>query len=136
MSKQPDAIFDYIVIGAGSAGCVIASRLTENDKARVLLIEAGGRDNRLSIKMPSAFYMPLHDQKINWGYYSEPEPGLDHRRIHCPRGKVLGGSSSINGMACPPRAQLGADGGSGASFLIIKRQPPNSAACHTALIIN
>ena len=98
MSKQPDAIFDYIVIGAGSAGCVIASRLTENHKARVLLIEAGGRDNRLSIKMPSAFYMPLHDKKINWGYYSEPEPGLDHRRIHCPRGKVLGGSSSINGM--------------------------------------
>ena len=98
MFKQPDAIFDYIVIGAGSAGCVIASRLAENDDVRVLLIEAGGRDNRLSIKMPSAFYMPLHDQKINWGYYSEPEPGLDYRRVHCPRGKVLGGSSSINGM--------------------------------------
>ena len=98
MSKKPDAIFDYIVIGAGSAGCVIASRLAENDDVRVLLIEAGGRDNRLSIKMPSAFYMPLHDQKINWGYYSEPEPGLDYRRVHCPRGKVLGGSSSINGM--------------------------------------
>ena len=98
MSKTPDEEYDYIVIGAGSAGCVIASRLAEEDSARILLVEAGGNDKKLGIKMPSAFYMPLHDQRINWGYYSEPEPELNNRKIHCPRGKVLGGSSSINGM--------------------------------------
>ncbi len=98
MQKKPDAEYDYIVIGAGSAGCVVAARLAEEGNARVLLIEAGGNDKKLGIKMPSAFYMPLHDQRINWGYYSEPEPELNNRKIHCPRGKVLGGSSSINGM--------------------------------------
>ena len=98
MNTKPDAEYDYIVIGAGSAGCVVASRLAEEPGARILLLEAGGSDKKLGIKMPSAFYMPLHDQRINWGYYSEPEPGLDNRKIHCPRGKVLGGSSSINGM--------------------------------------
>ncbi len=98
MSKTRDEEYDYIVIGAGSAGCVIASRLAEEGSARILLIEAGGNDKKLGIKMPSAFYMPLHDKRINWGYYSEPEPELNNRKIHCPRGKVLGGSSSINGM--------------------------------------
>ncbi len=98
MKTKPDAEYDYIVIGAGSAGCVVASRLAEEPGARILLLEAGGNDKKLGIKMPSAFYMPLHDQRINWGYYSEPEPGLNNRKIHCPRGKVLGGSSSINGM--------------------------------------
>ena len=73
-------------------------RLAENSSVRVLLLEAGGSDGRLSIKMPSAFYMPLNDKRINWGFFSEPESGLNNRRIHCPRGKVLGGSSSINGM--------------------------------------
>ena len=98
MKKKPDAEYDYIVIGAGSAGCVVAARLAEQPGAKILLLEAGGTDKKLGIKMPSAFYMPLHDQRINWGFHSEPEPELDHRRIHCPRGKVLGGSSSINGM--------------------------------------
>ena len=98
MRKKLRSDYDYVVVGAGSAGCVIASRLAENSSARVLLLEAGGSDERLSIKMPSAFYMPLNDKRINWGFFSEPESGLNNRRIHCPRGKVLGGSSSINGM--------------------------------------
>ena len=98
MRKKLRSDYDYVVVGAGSAGCVIASRLAENSSVRVLLLEAGGSDGRLSIKMPSAFYMPLNDKRINWGFFSEPESGLNNRRIHCPRGKVLGGSSSINGM--------------------------------------
>ncbi|MBA59048.1 MAG: choline dehydrogenase [Gammaproteobacteria bacterium] len=98
LRNKADDRYDYIVIGAGSAGCVIAARLAEDSGARVLLLEAGGNDKKLSIKMPSAFYMPLNDKRINWGYYSEAEPHLDNRKIHCPRGKVLGGSSSINGM--------------------------------------
>ena len=98
MRKNSKYHYDYVVVGAGSAGCVIASRLAESLSASVLLLEAGGSDNRLSIRMPSAFYMPLNDSRINWGFFSEPESGLNNRRIHCPRGKVLGGSSSINGM--------------------------------------
>ena len=98
MRKNFKHDYDYVVIGAGSAGCVIASRLAENSSARVLLLEAGGSDRKFSIKMPSAFYMPLNDSRINWGFFSEPELGLNNRRIHCPRGRVLGGSSSINGM--------------------------------------
>ena len=82
MKKKPDAEYDYIVIGAGSAGCVVAARLAEQPGAKILLIEAGGTDKKLGIKMPSAFYMPLHDQRINWGFHSEPEPELDNRRIH------------------------------------------------------
>ena len=81
--------YDYVVVGAGSAGCVIASRLAESLSASVLLLEAGGSDNRLSIRMPSAFYMPLNDSRINWGFFSEPESGLNNRRIHCPRGAYL-----------------------------------------------
>ena len=98
MRKNFKYHYDYVVVGAGSAGCVIASRLAESLSASVLLLEAGGSDNRLSIRMPSAFYMPLNDSRINWGFFSEPESGLNNRRIHCRRGKVLGGSSSINGM--------------------------------------
>ena len=98
MPQKADKNYDYIIVGAGSAGCVLAARLAENPDTTVLLIEAGGHDKKLSIKMPSAFYMPLNDLNLNWGYYSEPEPYLNNRRVHCPRGKVLGGSSSINGM--------------------------------------
>ncbi|MEQ8604662.1 MAG: choline dehydrogenase [Marivibrio sp.] len=91
--------YDYIVVGAGSAGCVMANRLTEDPQTRVLLIEAGGGDRSLFIQMPTALSIPMNMPKYNWGYESEPEPYMDGRRLDCPRGKVMGGSSSINGMA-------------------------------------
>ncbi len=90
--------FDYIIVGAGSAGCVLANRLTEDADVRVLLLEAGPPDHSLFIHMPSAFAYPLAGTKYNWHYESEPEPYMDGRRMHCPRGHVIGGSSSINGM--------------------------------------
>jgi choline dehydrogenase len=90
--------FDFIVIGAGSAGCVLANRLSANPDHRVLLLEAGGRDRNFWIHLPIGYYRTIFDPKLGWGYQTEPEPGLDGRRIPWPRGKVLGGSSSINGL--------------------------------------
>jgi len=90
--------FDYIIIGAGSAGCVLANRLTEDPEVNVLLLEKGGSDRSIFIQMPTALSIPMNTEKYNWQYESRPEPFLDGRRMHCPRGKVLGGSSSINGM--------------------------------------
>jgi choline dehydrogenase len=88
---------DYVVIGAGSAGCVVASRLSE-DGARVVLLEAGGSDWHPIIHVPAAVIKLMHHPAFNWNYTSEPEPGTANRRIAWPRGKVLGGSGSINGM--------------------------------------
>ncbi len=90
--------FDYIIVGAGSAGCVLADRLTEDGRSSVLLLEYGGSDRSIFIQMPAALSIPMNSKTYNWGYQSEPEPHLGGRRIACPRGKVLGGSSSINGM--------------------------------------
>ncbi|MGI9292462.1 MAG: GMC family oxidoreductase N-terminal domain-containing protein, partial [Pseudomonadales bacterium] len=97
MSKTQQE-FDYIVVGAGSAGCILASRLSEEPGNRVLLIEAGGSDRSIFIRMPTALSYPMNTTKYNWDYLSQPEPYLNNRQLHCPRGKVLGGSSSINGM--------------------------------------
>ena len=90
--------FDYIVVGAGSAGCVLANRLSGDADSRVLLLEGGGSDRSVWIQMPAALGIPLFMPRFNWGFESDPEPGLDGRRMNCPRGKTLGGSSSINGM--------------------------------------
>ncbi len=90
--------YDYIIIGAGSAGCVLANRLTEDAGTSVLVLEFGGSDRSVLIQMPSAFSLPMNTKKYNWRYETVAEPHLDGRRLHCPRGKVLGGSSSINGL--------------------------------------
>ena len=92
-------VYDYIIVGAGSAGCVVANRLSENPDIKVLLLEAGPRDNNLKLKIPAAFIYNYTSPQFNWMYYTEPDPYIDNRKIFCPRGKVLGGSSSINGMA-------------------------------------
>lgn len=89
--------YDYIVVGAGSAGCVVANRLTEDSEATLLLLEAGNPDTKPEIQIPAACFKLLGSE-VDWGYFSEPEPYLNHRKIFCSRGKVLGGSSSINFM--------------------------------------
>jgi len=90
--------FDYIIVGAGSAGCVLANRLSEDPAHNVLLLETGGSDKSIFIKMPTALSIPMNTDKYAWQFNTEKEPYLNNREMHCPRGKVLGGSSSINGM--------------------------------------
>jgi len=90
--------FDYIIIGAGSAGCVLSNRLTESGKYNVGIFEAGESSDIWKVKMPLALLYTMHDSKYNWKYYSEPEPYLNNRRLFCPRGKMIGGSSAHNGM--------------------------------------
>ncbi len=90
--------FDYIIVGAGSAGCVLANRLSADPKTRVLLLEAGGRDWNPWIHVPVGYFKTMHNPATDWCYLTEPDPGLNGRRLQWPRGKVLGGSSSINGL--------------------------------------
>ena len=86
--------YDYIVIGSGSAGCVLANRLSENQNNKVAVIEAGSPSDIWKVKMPLALLYTMHDPKYNWKYYSEPEPYLNNRRLFCPRGKMIGGCSA------------------------------------------
>src|ERR1700722_10930610 len=90
--------YDYIIVGAGSAGCVLAARLSAEADRSVLLVEAGGPDDHFLLRMPLGFLRALFQPELSWGYFSEPEPNLGERRLWLPRGKVLGGSGSINGM--------------------------------------
>ena len=96
--KKIDTEYDYIIVGAGSAGCVLANRLSKNPKNSVLLIEAGREDKSITLKMPAAVLLNLKSTKHNWAFKGEPEPELAGRQLQHDRGKTLGGSSSINGM--------------------------------------
>ncbi len=98
MTAVPGESYDYVIVGAGSAGCVLADRLSADGTNRVLLLEFGGSDRSIFIQMPAALAYPMNTRRWNWGYESEPEPNLNGRRLNCPRGKGLGGSSSINGL--------------------------------------
>lgn len=91
-------IYDFVIVGAGSAGCILASRLSESGRYSVLLIEAGGKDTSFWFKIPIGYAKSYYNPKVNWMYSTEPEAGLDGRRIYVPRGKVQGGSGSINAM--------------------------------------
>jgi choline dehydrogenase len=93
-----DRAYDYIIVGAGSAGCVLAHRLSARSELRILLLEAGGPDRSLFIHMPAGIAQVLRDRRLDWRYRTEPEPALGGRRLYWPRGRVLGGSSSINAM--------------------------------------
>ena len=96
-TKSPEE-FDYVVVGAGSAGCVLANRLTEDSDTSVLLLEYGGKDDSMFVQMPTALSIPMNMPRFNWGFWSEPEPNINDRLVDVSRGKTIGGSSSINGM--------------------------------------
>src|SRR5690606_32340289 len=90
--------FDFVIVGAGSAGCVLANRLSADPRNRVLLLEAGGRDNYHWIHIPVGYLYCIGNPRTDWGFRTQPEPGLNGRALLYPRGRVLGGCSSINGM--------------------------------------
>lgn len=100
MAETPrdEGAYDYVIVGAGSAGSVLAYRLGEDPALRILVLEAGGDDRAITVAMPSALSIPMNSKRFNWGMATEPEPGLNGRQVNLPRGKGLGGSSSINGM--------------------------------------
>lgn len=97
-SSESIGTFDYIIIGAGTAGCVLANRLSQRKGSQVLLIEAGGKDDYVWVHIPVGYLYCIDNPRTDWRYKTESEPGLNGRRLIYPRGKVLGGCSSINGM--------------------------------------
>ena len=104
-----DDTFDYVVVGAGSAGCVLAARLSEDPDVRVALLEAGGEDTAPEIRIPAIFPI-MFKTELDWDLFSDPEPGMDDRRLYLPRGRMLGGCSSINAMIYVRGNRLDYDG--------------------------
>src|SRR5882757_3354201 len=98
MAKLLEGDFDYIVVGAGTAGCIVANRLSANPKNRVLILEAGGNDNWIWFHIPVGYLFAIGNPRSDWMFRTEPEPGLNGRSLAYPRGKVIGGSSAINAM--------------------------------------
>jgi choline dehydrogenase-like flavoprotein len=98
MQNNPSQYFDYIIIGAGASGCVLANRLSQHPQTTVCLIEAGGSDSSSRVQIPAGTITLYKSKKFSWNYYSVPQKQMNNRRLHCPRGKVLGGSSSMNSM--------------------------------------
>ena len=98
VTARMSADYDYIVVGAGSAGCVLAARLTEDPATRVLLLEAGPPDDSFWIHLPIGYGKTMWSKTHNWGFHTDPDPNMNSRRIYWPRGKTLGGCSSINGL--------------------------------------
>src|SRR5436305_4538760 len=96
MQKQIEGEFDYIVVGAGTAGCIVANRLSASPACRVLLLEAGGSDNWIWFHIPVGYLFAIGNPRSDWMFRTEPEPGLNGRSLAYPRGKVIGGSSAIN----------------------------------------
>jgi choline dehydrogenase len=135
-----ETVFDYVIIGAGSAGCVLANRLSADPANQVLLIEAGGADRHPLVELPMLMGKLMHSKIYNWHYDTEPEPELDNRRIYWPRGKVLGGTSTINGMIYVRGnrhdydrwAQMGASGWSYADVLPLFRKSEGHVERHDA----
>ena len=93
-----DETYDYVIVGAGSAGCVLAERLSRDARLRILVLEAGGSDRRFFVAMPLGYGKLFYDPAVNWMYRAEPDPGLAGQADHWPRGRIVGGSSAINAM--------------------------------------
>ena len=93
-----DSDFDYVIVGAGSAGCVLANRLSADPSVRVLVLEAGPGDRGWRTQIPAALTYNLMNDRVNWHYQTEPQPQMNGRRLYWPRGRLLGGSSSLNAM--------------------------------------
>ncbi len=100
MARQLDGDYDYIIAGAGTAGCIMANRLSADPRRRVLLLEGGGRDNWIWFHIPVGYLFAIGNPRSDWMFKTEPQPGLNGRALHYPRGKVIGGSSAINAMIC------------------------------------
>src|ERR1700716_4726246 len=104
MTKRMEGDFDYIVVGAGTAGCIVANRLSANPSKRVLILEAGGNDNWIWFHIPVGYLFAIGNPRSDWMFKTEPEPGLNGRSLSYPRGKVIGGAFRLNPPISPPGA--------------------------------
>lgn len=133
---QGEENFDFVVVGAGSSGCVLANRLSEDGKSRVALVEAGPKDTNPWIHVPIGYGKTMWNDRLNWRFHTEPEPTMGDRRIYWPRGRVLGGCSSINGLIVIRGQQEDYDGWAarGATGWGLRMCSPTSASWRTTRI--